>query len=177
MLWFGKWNCFTFVHFKPRLRSRWAMLFLGACAKLRRTNIGFVMFVRMSVRPVRMEQLGSHWTDFHEIWYLRIFRKYVNRIQVWLKPDKKTVLHIRTYVHLWYLVGFLELEMFQMRVIEKYSRSTTNKMQRFTIWILTVSISLCTYNNFIKLCRLYTTNNAAGNITNSCQVPLYQPQN
>jgi hypothetical protein len=22
---------------------------------------------------VRMEQLGSHWTDFHEIWYLRVF--------------------------------------------------------------------------------------------------------
>ena len=30
----------------------------------------------MSVRPsVRMEQLGSHWTDFHEIWYSSIFRK------------------------------------------------------------------------------------------------------
>jgi hypothetical protein len=29
-----------------------------------------------SVRPsVRMEHLDSHWTDFHEIWYLRIFEK------------------------------------------------------------------------------------------------------
>jgi hypothetical protein len=35
-----------------------------------------------------MEQLGSHWTDFHEIWYLNIFRKSVEKIQVSLKSDK-----------------------------------------------------------------------------------------
>jgi hypothetical protein len=30
----------------------------------------------LSLRPsARMEQLGSHWTDFHEIWYFIIFRK------------------------------------------------------------------------------------------------------
>jgi len=35
-----------------------------------------------------MEQLGSHWTDFCEIWYMSIFRKYVERIHVSLKSDK-----------------------------------------------------------------------------------------
>jgi hypothetical protein len=35
--------------------------------------------------PVRME-LGCHWTDFHEIWYLNIFRNSVVDIQVALKP-------------------------------------------------------------------------------------------
>jgi hypothetical protein len=39
-------------------------LFLGALAKLRKATISFVMSVRLSVR---MEQLGSHWTDFQEI--------------------------------------------------------------------------------------------------------------
>ena len=38
--------------------------------------------------PVCMEQLGSHWTDFHEIWYLRFFRKSVQKIQVSLKSGK-----------------------------------------------------------------------------------------
>jgi len=38
--------------------------FLGAFAKLRKATINFVSSVRPSVR---MEQLGSHWTDFHEI--------------------------------------------------------------------------------------------------------------
>jgi hypothetical protein len=43
---------------------------------------------------VRMEQLGSHWTDFHEIWYLSIFRKSVEKIQVSLKMTRtKGILH------------------------------------------------------------------------------------
>jgi hypothetical protein len=37
---------------------------------------------------VRMEQLGSHWTDFHEILYLSIFRKSVKKIRVSLISDK-----------------------------------------------------------------------------------------
>jgi hypothetical protein len=43
------------------------------------------MFVCPSVR---MEQLSSHWTDFHEIWFFRIFRKSVEKIQASLKSDK-----------------------------------------------------------------------------------------
>jgi len=45
----------------------------------------------MSVRPcVRMEQFGTNWTDFYEIWYLRIFRKKktVEKIEVTLKSVK-----------------------------------------------------------------------------------------
>jgi hypothetical protein len=49
---------------------------------LRKATGNFVM-------PLPMEQLGSHWTDFCEIWYLRIFRKYVEKIQVILKCDEK----------------------------------------------------------------------------------------
>jgi hypothetical protein len=35
-----------------------------AFEKFGKANISFVISVRLSVR---MEQLGSHWTDFHEI--------------------------------------------------------------------------------------------------------------
>jgi len=38
----------------------WGM-FLGAFTKVRKT-------IASSVMSVRMEQLGSHWADFHEIW-------------------------------------------------------------------------------------------------------------
>jgi hypothetical protein len=41
-----------------------------------------------SCPSVRVEHLGSHWTDFHEISYLRIFRKYVEIFEVLLKWDK-----------------------------------------------------------------------------------------
>jgi hypothetical protein len=36
----------------------------------------------------RMEQHGSHWTDFMKFGFLRIFRKSVEKIQVSLKSDK-----------------------------------------------------------------------------------------
>jgi hypothetical protein len=40
---------------------------LGAIAKLRKATNSFIVSVRPSVRPsVRMKQLGSHWTNFHE---------------------------------------------------------------------------------------------------------------
>jgi hypothetical protein len=58
--------------------------FLGAFLRLRKATISFV-------RPsVLMEQLVSNWTDFHEIWYLKIFRKKKNaeKIQVSLKSVK-----------------------------------------------------------------------------------------
>jgi hypothetical protein len=43
----------------------------------------------MSVRlAVRMEELGFQWKDLHEIWYLSLFRKSVEKIQVSLKSDK-----------------------------------------------------------------------------------------
>jgi hypothetical protein len=56
-------------------------LFLGAFVRLRKTTIRFVV-------SVRTEQLGSHWTDLHEILYLGIFRKSLEKIQVLLKSDK-----------------------------------------------------------------------------------------
>jgi len=37
---------------------------------------------------VRMEQIGSHGTDFHEIWYLSIVREPFENIQVLLKSNK-----------------------------------------------------------------------------------------
>ena len=56
--------------------------FSGAFVRFRKATAGFAM-------SVRMEQLGSHYTDFHEIWYLKIFRRSGERTQVSLKSDKK----------------------------------------------------------------------------------------
>lgn len=41
----------------------------------------------LSVHPFGATRL--HWTDFLGIWYFRIFRKYVEKIPVWLKSGKK----------------------------------------------------------------------------------------
>ena len=79
--------------YKVRLKiSNWIYgckiwLFLDAFTEVRKTTIGFAKSVHLSVSlSVRMD-LGSHWTYFHDIWYLRIFRKCVEKIQILLKSD------------------------------------------------------------------------------------------
>jgi len=39
---------------------------------------------------VRMKQIGSHSKDFHEFYYLRIFRKSVEKIEVTVKYDNNS---------------------------------------------------------------------------------------
>jgi hypothetical protein len=82
---------------------------------LRKAIVSFVMSVCPSVR---MEQMGFHWTDFHEIWCLSIFRKSAEKIQLSLKSGENSGLF--TLRHLWYLADFfLEWEMFQTKVVEE----------------------------------------------------------
>jgi hypothetical protein len=60
------------------------------------------MSVCLSVRPpVRMGRLASHWTDFHENWYLSIFLKPVEKNQVSLKSEKNNQYFAwrRTYIY------------------------------------------------------------------------------
>jgi hypothetical protein len=55
---------------------------------LRHVCLSVCLYVCLSLcLSVRTEQLSSQWTDFHEIWYLRIFRKPAEKIQVSLKSD------------------------------------------------------------------------------------------
>jgi len=61
------------------------MIVLSTFEKFRKAAVNFIMYVCLSVRT---EQLGSHWTDFHEISYLSIFRKSVGTIQLLVKSDK-----------------------------------------------------------------------------------------
>jgi hypothetical protein len=95
--------------------------FLCAFTKLRKVTISFAMSVRPSVR---MEQLGYHWTDFHEIWYLRIFRKSVEKIQVSLNSVKNNV-HF-TWI-LIYVFDHISLNSSRMRnVSDKMYRENQN---------------------------------------------------
>ena len=82
--------------------------FFDAFTKLRRATISVACFSsRLSVCP-------SQWKDFHEIWYLNIFIKSVEKIQVSLKSNKNTG-YYTCNTHLWsYLPKFfLEQEIFQ----------------------------------------------------------------
>ena len=65
-------------------------------------------WLRRVLPSVRMEQLGSHWTDFHEYWYLRIFQKSVQGFRVSLKSDEyngyftwRRIYHVYMYIHIY----------------------------------------------------------------------------
>jgi ribose 1,5-bisphosphokinase PhnN len=65
---------------------------MNACGEFERfqeVTSSLVMSVCLSARPpVLTERLGFHWRDFHEIWCMRISRKYVVKIQDLLKAVK-----------------------------------------------------------------------------------------
>ena len=62
--------------------QRYVCTFLGASARLQKATHSFVM----SVRP--HELTHSHGTGFHEMWYLSILQKKVEKIQVSLKSEQ-----------------------------------------------------------------------------------------
>ena len=94
---------------RPNHHSR---CILGAFAKLPKSTISFVMSVRPSVH---MEQLCSQWKNFHEIWYFKIFRKFIKKIQISLKLDNRC---------LWLFIShfFVEIKMFLTNVVKKIKR-------------------------------------------------------
>ena len=69
---------------------------------------------------VRMEQLGSHWTDFHETLYVSIFRKSVSKIRKSLNFDKNNEHFTWKLVYFYdnILLTFLEWEMCETQIVE-----------------------------------------------------------
>jgi hypothetical protein len=59
---------------------------LGTFAKLLTATISIFMCLSVCL-SLCMEQLCSYWTNFHDIWYLRIFRKSTDKMQDSFKPD------------------------------------------------------------------------------------------
>ena len=104
------------------------------------------------------EKLGSHWTDFHEIWYLSLFRKSVAKNQVSLKSDKNN------WYFTWrpmYTYDNISLKSSQN---EKYLRQRCRENQNTHF--------MFNYLSFRKSCRLWhnVENIAQPNLTTKCCV-------
>ena len=86
----------------------------------------------LSVRPsVRMEQHVSRLTDCYEIWYLRIFRKSVEKIKDLLKSDKHNGYFTWRLTHSYIAEFVLEWEMFQIKAVEKIKTHFSRKSCRW----------------------------------------------
>jgi hypothetical protein len=105
---YPKWEVPVALFCLGTCNSRWLLLLLvGVFSKLRTATISFVI----SVCPH-----GTTWLPLDEIswnWYFMIFRKSVDKIQVWLQFDKDHTYFIRSSEF------FLKWEMFQTKAVEK----------------------------------------------------------
>ena len=73
---------------------------------------------------IHMEQLGSRWTDFHEIWYWRLFRKSVEKIQVSLMLDKNN--RYFTWRHCTFSIISCSVLLGMKNISDKSCRETRN---------------------------------------------------
>jgi hypothetical protein len=111
-------------------------LFLGAFATLWKMNISIIMSVLLLVC---MEQLSSHWTHYHEIWYLRIFLKSVEKIQVSLKSDKNSGYLIWIHKTFMVICHWINLRMRDVsdKVVEKINTHLVfNNFFPKTAWLM-----------------------------------------
>ena len=93
--------------------------FLGAFARLQKSDYQ-LRHARLSVyTSVSMEKLGSHWADFQEILHWSIFRKTLEKLQVSLKSDRN-ILHEDQWTFIIIPRSILiRKEMFRKKKVEK----------------------------------------------------------
>jgi len=92
-------------------------------SKIAKSEYYVRLSVSLSVRPSsRMEQLRSQLTDFHEIWYLNIFRKPIEKIKISLTSEKNNGYFSWRSVHIYELMlnSCKEREMFQTKFAQKF---------------------------------------------------------
>jgi hypothetical protein len=98
----------------------WLFIHVETCSrkqkiKLKTKWLCWLYFVRKRHAPLQTRNLNG----VHEIWYLSIIWKSVEKISFIKIRQEQRVLYMKTCVR-WYLAGFfLEWEMFQKKVAEK----------------------------------------------------------
>jgi uracil DNA glycosylase len=105
----------------------------SAYAQLRKAT---VVFVKPVYPSVRMERPGSHWMDFHEIWYFAYFSKIRRENSSFVKiGQEQRVLCMKVTVHSWsYVAHFcIEWAIFQTTVVEEVSNVFTENRTVFEI--------------------------------------------
>jgi hypothetical protein len=68
----------SFLKYKPKYKDRVSSFFQAPSQNCEKSLLASCLSVRLSVL---MEQLGTHWTDFHEIWHLNISRESVRKFK------------------------------------------------------------------------------------------------
>ena len=97
---------------------------------------------------VHIERFGNHWTDFHEIWYLSIFRKCAQKIQVSLNPDKNNGYHQCTFI-----VMSCSFRLGMKSVADTLCRENQNTNFKFSRVVKCCRFEQATYDNVTQRMR------------------------
>ena len=119
---------------------------------------------------VRIEQLGSYRTDFHEIWYSSLYRKSVDKIQVSLNSDKNNGYFTWKPVWVFYII-FRWIFLGMRNVSDKSRREDQNTDFIFNIVIFRKSLRL--WDNVEKRGNAgkTTCDNMIGCMSFECWIP------
>jgi len=92
---------------------------------VRRVNKIAKKLLLVSSCPSLTEQLGSHWKDFHEILYFRIFRNLLRNSGFGKMWHELQVLYMKIYVNSWQFLAkfWLEWDMFRTKFVEKIKKT------------------------------------------------------
>jgi hypothetical protein len=109
-------KCFMWISERTATVSRHSIKWLTFRRLRSITKSGCLFF--------RKERLGFQKKDFHKIWYLIIFRKYVFTFD--LNLTRIMVLYMKTNIHIWsYLTEFFSKRgMLPTKVVEKIKTHT-----------------------------------------------------
>ena len=116
-----------------------------------------------------MEQLGSHWTYFHEIWYVSIFRRYVLKIQVSLKSDKNNRYFTWTPIYISYYIS--PSSSYNEKCFRQNCTENQNKHFVFSNFFRK---SCCLWDNLESYCR--AGQDADDNITWRMRIACWIPK-
>ena len=106
----------------------------------------------------RTEQLSSHWTDFHEILYLRIFRNRGKIIQVSLNSEDLTGISSEENYRLVIISlphFFLEWQMFQTKAVVKMKTDILCSVAFFFFFCENLAVYEITWKYIAERCRAH----------------------
>ena len=154
----GPQNCWVYFRFCQTYFLckflHWCMCVVRRLREISKSDCSF-RHVRLSVRT---EQLGSHWTDFDETWYISCFLRSVEHIQVSLKCESNHEYFTRRLLTFMTIYHWILLRM--RNVLNKSCRQNQNTHFMFS--------------NFLrKSCYLWdnvSKNVAHGNIAARCML-------
>jgi hypothetical protein len=102
-----------------------------------------------------MEELSSQWIDFHEVLYLIMFQKSIEKIQASLISDKITdTLHENQYA---FLIIYRSVLLRMRNVGEKLRKANENTYFMFNNFFLNSAIYEITWKNMVQPGRPQTT--------------------